>query len=52
MGTNGQNGQNMDKNGQNRSKMALNGLKLYFFEKKWTKMDKIRQKRTKSGQKW
>ena len=38
----------MVQNGQIRSKMALNGLKLHFFEEKnWTKMDKIGQKRTK-----
>ena len=42
----------MDKTGQNRSKMALNGLKLYFFEKKLTKMDKIGQKWTKTDKKW
>ena len=54
------NGQNMDKNGQNRSKMALNGLKLYFFEKKFfdkngqnrTKMDKNGQKMDKNGKFW
>ena len=43
----------MDKTGQNRPKMALNGLKLYFFEKKiLTKMDKIGQKWTKTDKKW
>ena len=43
----------MVQNGQIRSKMALNGLKLHFFEKKkWTKMDKIGQKRTKMEKKW
>ena len=46
----GTNGQNMDKNGQNWSKLALNGLKLYFFEKKF--FDKNGQNRTKIGQKW
>ena len=43
----------MVQNGQIRSKMALNGLKLHFFEKKiWTKMDKIGQKMDKNGKFW
>ena len=39
------NGPNIDKNCQHRSKMALNGLKLYFLEKK--SFDKNGQNRTK-----
>ena len=50
----------MVQNGQIRSKMALNGLKLHFFEKKIsdkngqnrTKMDKIGQKMDKNGKFW
>ena len=50
-------GLKMVQNGQIRSKMALNGLKLHFFEKKnldkngqnRTKMDKNGQKMDKNG---